>query len=73
MLDELLIGDNALLLMIHWCLLFYFMCVFLIYELTDFSFCFLAQYAHRKCVQRWCNEKGDTTCEICHKVCVIYM
>ncbi|CAL5192954.1 unnamed protein product [Lathyrus oleraceus] len=23
------------------------------------------QYAHRICVQRWCNEKGDTTCEIC--------
>ncbi|KAG6505037.1 hypothetical protein ZIOFF_037385 [Zingiber officinale] len=22
-------------------------------------------YAHRKCVQRWCNEKGDTVCEIC--------
>ncbi|KAK6122326.1 hypothetical protein DH2020_043946 [Rehmannia glutinosa] len=25
------------------------------------------KYAHRKCVQRWCNEKGDTTCEICHQ------
>ncbi|EYU28755.1 hypothetical protein ABFS82_12G101900 [Erythranthe guttata] len=25
------------------------------------------KYAHRKCVQYWCNEKGDTTCEICHK------
>ncbi|KAL6577605.1 hypothetical protein OROMI_009933 [Orobanche minor] len=24
-------------------------------------------YAHRKCVQRWCNEKGDTICEICHQ------
>ncbi|KAH9721869.1 RING-CH-type domain-containing protein [Citrus sinensis] len=24
-------------------------------------------YAHRKCVQRWCNEKGDVTCEICHQ------
>uniref|UniRef100_A0A2P2KYC9 RING-CH-type domain-containing protein n=1 Tax=Rhizophora mucronata TaxID=61149 RepID=A0A2P2KYC9_RHIMU len=24
------------------------------------------KYAHRKCVQQWCNEKGDTTCEICH-------
>lgn len=22
-------------------------------------------YAHQICVQRWCNEKGDTTCEIC--------
>lgn len=29
---------------------------------------FLFQYAHRKCVQRWCNEKGDITCEICHQV-----
>ncbi|XP_020259610.1 uncharacterized protein LOC109836128 [Asparagus officinalis] len=22
-------------------------------------------YAHRACVQRWCNEKGDIMCEIC--------
>lgn len=26
------------------------------------------QYAHRKCIQRWCNEKGDTICEICLQV-----
>ncbi|CAO2828785.1 unnamed protein product [Amaranthus hypochondriacus] len=26
------------------------------------------KYAHRKCVQRWCNEKGDIICEICHKI-----
>ncbi|KAK7374854.1 hypothetical protein VNO80_08297 [Phaseolus coccineus] len=25
------------------------------------------KYAHQKCVQRWCNEKGDTTCEICQQ------
>ncbi|XP_028797309.1 uncharacterized protein LOC114752776 [Neltuma alba] len=25
------------------------------------------KYAHRKCVQRWCNEKGDTICEICQQ------
>ncbi|XP_062111045.1 uncharacterized protein LOC133822656 [Humulus lupulus] len=25
------------------------------------------KYAHRSCVQRWCNEKGDTICEICHQ------
>ncbi|XP_010546060.1 PREDICTED: E3 ubiquitin-protein ligase MARCH7 [Tarenaya hassleriana] len=25
------------------------------------------KFAHRKCVQRWCNAKGDTTCEICHQ------
>ncbi|CAL9776859.1 unnamed protein product [Musa acuminata subsp. burmannicoides] len=37
------------------------------------SFCVIGypllvvQYAHRKCVQRWCNEKGDTVCEICLK------
>ncbi|XP_074567651.1 uncharacterized protein LOC141824290 isoform X2 [Curcuma longa] len=24
------------------------------------------KYAHRACIQHWCNEKGDTTCEICH-------
>uniref|UniRef100_A0A0D9V493 RING-CH-type domain-containing protein n=1 Tax=Leersia perrieri TaxID=77586 RepID=A0A0D9V493_9ORYZ len=22
-------------------------------------------YAHHACIQRWCNEKGDTMCEIC--------
>ncbi|XP_019068081.1 uncharacterized protein [Solanum lycopersicum] len=25
------------------------------------------KYAHRKCVQRWCNEKGDIICEICRE------
>ncbi|KAG0503283.1 hypothetical protein HPP92_003355 [Vanilla planifolia] len=25
------------------------------------------KFAHRKCIQRWCNEKGDTTCEICQE------
>ncbi|CAI9775234.1 unnamed protein product [Fraxinus pennsylvanica] len=29
--------------------------------------CGSLKYAHRKCVQRWCNEKGDITCEICHQ------
>ncbi|KAF3632137.1 putative late blight resistance protein -like protein R1C-3-like isoform X1 [Capsicum annuum] len=24
-------------------------------------------YTHRTCVQHWCNEKGDITCEICHQ------
>ncbi|KAJ0786155.1 putative E3 ubiquitin-protein ligase MARCH [Helianthus annuus] len=28
------------------------------------------KFAHRKCVQRWCDEKGDTICEICHKVSI---
>ncbi|CAM6103229.1 unnamed protein product [Calypogeia fissa] len=23
------------------------------------------KYAHRTCVQNWCNQKGDTVCEIC--------
>ncbi|XP_071726645.1 uncharacterized protein [Rutidosis leptorrhynchoides] len=23
------------------------------------------KYAHRECVQRWCDEKGNTNCEIC--------
>ncbi|XP_010259330.1 PREDICTED: uncharacterized protein LOC104598799 [Nelumbo nucifera] len=23
------------------------------------------KFAHRECIQRWCNEKGNTTCEIC--------
>ncbi|KAJ8747760.1 hypothetical protein K2173_013068 [Erythroxylum novogranatense] len=25
------------------------------------------KYAHRRCVQRWCNEKNNITCEICHQ------
>ncbi|OIT21216.1 PREDICTED: uncharacterized protein LOC109219200 [Nicotiana attenuata] len=25
------------------------------------------KYAHRACVQHWCDEKGDITCEICHQ------
>lgn len=29
---------------------------------------FANQFAHRACVQRWCNEKGDITCEICNQV-----
>jgi hypothetical protein len=34
---------------------------------TPCSCCGSLKYAHRKCVQRWCNEKGNTTCEICHQ------
>ncbi|WOL12495.1 hypothetical protein Cni_G21262 [Canna indica] len=29
------------------------------------SCCGSLKYAHRVCVQRWCNEKGNTMCEIC--------
>ncbi|KAH7387132.1 hypothetical protein KP509_16G007100 [Ceratopteris richardii] len=25
------------------------------------------KFAHRRCIQRWCNEKGDIICEICCK------
>ncbi|KAL9243239.1 hypothetical protein vseg_017151 [Gypsophila vaccaria] len=25
------------------------------------------KFAHRKCVQKWCNEKGDIICEICNQ------
>ncbi|VVB09132.1 unnamed protein product [Arabis nemorensis] len=25
------------------------------------------KFAHHDCVQRWCNEKGDTVCEICRQ------
>ncbi|PSS13457.1 E3 ubiquitin-protein like [Actinidia chinensis var. chinensis] len=31
------------------------------------SCCGSLKYAHRRCVQRWCDEKGDTVCEICHQ------
>ncbi|PKI69817.1 hypothetical protein CRG98_009692 [Punica granatum] len=26
------------------------------------------KFAHRKCIQRWCNKKGDINCEICSQV-----
>ncbi|WVZ26124.1 hypothetical protein V8G54_004668 [Vigna mungo] len=26
------------------------------------------QFAHRNCIQRWCNKKGNTICEICKQV-----
>ncbi|KAG6787048.1 hypothetical protein NC652_007094 [Populus alba x Populus x berolinensis] len=26
------------------------------------------KFAHRECIQRWCNEKGNTNCEICLQV-----
>ncbi|XP_042395742.1 uncharacterized protein LOC121986042 [Zingiber officinale] len=29
--------------------------------------CGSLKFAHRACVQRWCNEKGDIICEICHE------
>jgi hypothetical protein len=35
--------------------------------MTESYYCFF-QYAHRTCVQRWCDEKGDTICEICLQV-----
>lgn len=31
------------------------------------SCCGSMKYAHRRCVQKWCNEKGNTMCEICHQ------
>lgn len=34
----------------------------------DVLFLIVLQYAHRSCVQRWCNEKGNTMCEICQQV-----
>ncbi|CAN0877016.1 Repressor of RNA polymerase III transcription MAF1 homolog [Linum grandiflorum] len=34
---------------------------------TPCSCCGSLKYAHRRCVQKWCNEKGNTTCEICHQ------
>lgn len=31
---------------------------------------FSCQFAHRECIQRWCEEKGNTTCEICLQVSI---
>ncbi|KAG6759562.1 hypothetical protein POTOM_036045 [Populus tomentosa] len=35
------------------------------FKLAMSDWFFILQYAHRRCIQRWCNEKGNTTCEIC--------
>ncbi|KAL8250018.1 hypothetical protein R6Q59_033711 [Mikania micrantha] len=32
---------------------------------TPCACCGSLKHAHRGCVQRWCNEKGNTVCEIC--------
>lgn len=42
--------------------------LFSILVCVNFNNFVILQYAHRACVQRWCNEKGDITCEICHEV-----
>ncbi|KAF5745214.1 hypothetical protein HS088_TW07G00797 [Tripterygium wilfordii] len=34
---------------------------------TPCSCCGSLKYAHRRCVQRWCDEKGNTICEICQQ------
>ncbi|CAK9311312.1 unnamed protein product [Citrullus colocynthis] len=34
---------------------------------TPCSCCGSLKYAHRRCIQKWCNEKGDTICEICRQ------
>ncbi|XP_015944458.1 uncharacterized protein LOC107469595 [Arachis duranensis] len=26
------------------------------------------KFAHRKCIQKWCNKKGNTICEICNQI-----
>lgn len=31
------------------------------------------QFAHRKCIQRWCDKKGNITCEICNQVGVCFI
>jgi len=53
------------------CIMYAFVSVFL--SIIWYPLGFFPQYAHRKCVQHWCNEKGDIICEICHKVWFFYM
>ena len=47
---------------------FFFLFVFLRFN----SVC-VFQFAHRYCIQRWCDEKGNTTCEICLQVKKIFV
>lgn len=49
--------------------LFCFLIDTLLYAPFDLSCCICnVQFAHRKCIQRWCNKKGNITCEICNQV-----
>ncbi|KAI7989275.1 putative E3 ubiquitin ligase SUD1 [Camellia lanceoleosa] len=34
---------------------------------TPCSCCGSLKYVHRRCIQRWCNKKGDSVCEIRHQ------
>ncbi|RWW49192.1 hypothetical protein BHE74_00044681, partial [Ensete ventricosum] len=34
----------------------------------SYYFGLFMQFAHRKCIQKWCNKKGNITCEICNQV-----
>src|ERR1044072_1593403 len=38
------------------------------WETSSIDVCFVMQFAHRDCIQTWCDEKGNTTCEICLQV-----
>ncbi|XP_064976449.1 uncharacterized protein LOC135618919 [Musa acuminata AAA Group] len=35
---------------------------------VKFSQVFLSRFAHRTCIQRWCNKKQNITCETCNQI-----
>ena len=43
------------------------------FDLVSKYFLLCLQFAHRRCIQRWCNEKGNTICEICKQVCCLLL
>ncbi|CAN1297006.1 hypothetical protein LINPERPRIM_LOCUS23312 [Linum perenne] len=36
-------------------------------KMVECRICQDDDYAHRRCIQKWCNEKGNTICEICQQ------
>ncbi|GFP95587.1 hypothetical protein PHJA_001703000 [Phtheirospermum japonicum] len=40
-------------------------------SVMDMIIVIVIMYAHRKCVQRWCDEKGDIVCEICQQFIIL--
>jgi len=34
---------------------------------------YVGEFANRNCMQRWCNKKGNTTCQICNQGIIFFL
>jgi hypothetical protein len=67
---SLKVKNLCVMLPILLCFYHYLLCILFLRPVPQIESMYLTffQYAHRTCVQRWCDEKGDTICEICLQV-----